>query len=596
MTSIPERITADRARLAAELKALRERAFPTGSAAAQALGWSQPKMSKIENGRVPPSADDLDRLLDAYGATKRERSRITSLASRLHSTVETNRTIMRRGAAQKQTRIAEVEKSAAELRYYAPSVLPGLLQTEGYMRTMFSLDLSGDELEAAVDARLGRQRVLDAADKRLTFLIGEQALRWRFAAAPIMAEQIRHIMEVAERPEVEIGVLPITAAVRDVPLHGFEMFDERLVTIGLEHAVVTVTDPADVAVYTRMFAALSDAARTGADAQRLLATALSAVGGRRSGRSATYPVARLEVFPSKENTPGVPADDGVGSAPTPRPRREAAMIKRSAPVVPAGVDLTRPSVARMYDYFLGGSDNFPVDREAAERVIAQVPSAVPALRANRACMERMVRYLADHGVDQFIDLGTGLPTRGSVHGIAQQVTPAARVVYVDNDRSVLAHARAMLGREEGVTVLKGDVRRPAEIIDTVRSRRLIDFSRPVAVLFIAILHFITDDQDAEAIVGTFRDATPPGSYVAITTATTEDTDPDERAAIEDVYSSATAPAHFRTREQIEQFFIGYELVAPGLVRVPDWRPETPSASEQEQVGRNWFYAAVGRKR
>lgn len=595
MTSIPERITADRARLAAELKVLRERAFPTGSAAAQALGWSQPKMSKIENGRVPPSADDLDRLLDAYGATKKERSRITGLASRLHSTVETNRTIMRRGAAQKQTRIAEVETSAAELRYYEPSVLPGLLQTEGYMRTMFALDLSGDDLEAAVDARLGRQRVLDAADKRLVFLIGEQSLRWRFATAPIMAEQIRHIMDVAERAEVEIGVLPITAAVRDVPLHGFEMFDERLVTIGLEHAVVTVTDPADIAVYTRMFAGLSDVARTGADAQRLLTTALSAVGGRRSGRSATNPAGKLEVFSSKENTSEVPADDDVGTAPTPRPRRHS-MTTRSAPVVPAGVDLTRPSVARMYDFFLGGSDNFPVDREAAERVIAQVPSAVPALRANRACMERMVGYIAGQGVDQFIDLGTGLPTRGSVHAVAQQVNPAARVVYVDNDRSVLAHARAMLGREEGVTVLKGDVRRPAEILDTVRSRRLIDFSRPVAVLLIALLHFITDDQDAEAIVGAFRDATPPGSYVAITTATTEDTDPAERAAIEDIYNSATAPANFRTRDQIERLFTGYDLIDPGLVRVPDWRPDPTSVSDQEQIGRNWFYAAVGRKR
>lgn len=271
------------------------------------------------------------------------------------------------------------------------------------------------------------------------------------------------------------------------------------------------------------------------------------------------------------------------------------MTTRSAPVVPVGFDLTRPSVARMYDYFIGGTDNFPVDREAAERVIAQVPSAVPALRANRACMERMVRFLARQGVDQFIDLGTGLPTRGSVHAIAQQVHPAARVVYVDNDRSVLAHARAMLGREAGVTILKGDVRRPAEILDAVRSRRLIDFSRPVAVLFIALLHFIADDHDAESIVGAFRDATSPGSYVAITTATTADTDPAERAAIEDIYSSTTAPANFRTREQVERLFTGYELVAPGLVRVPDWRPETPLATEHQQTGRNWFYAAVGRK-
>lgn len=594
MTSIPERITADRARLAAELKALRERAFPTGSAAAQALGWSQPKMSKIENGRVLPSADDLDRLLDAYNATEQERSRISGLAGRLHSTIETNRTILRRGAAQKQTRIAEVETSAGELRYYAPSVIPGLLQTEQYMRAMFSLDLTGSELEAAVEARLGRQRILDDEDKRLTFLIGEQALRWRFATAHTMAEQIRYIMDLAQRPDVDIGVLPITAAVRDVPLHGFEMFDERLVSVGLEHAVVTVTDPGDVAIYTRMFTRLADAARTGADAQRLLATALTALPGRRRGQVASNPPPKLAVFPSKENTPEVSAADQVGEAATPRPRREA-MTTPSAPAVSAAVDLTRPSVARMYDYYLGGTDNFPIDREAADRVIARVPSVVPALRANRACMERMVRYLAAQGVDQFIDLGTGLPTRGSVHSVAQQVNSAARVVYVDNDRSVLAHARAMLGRDRGVTVLKGDIRRPAAILNAARSRQLIDFSRPVAVLFIAILHFITDDEHAEAIVGAFRDATPPGSYLAITTATTEGTDPAERAAIEKIYRDTTAPANFRNREQIEQLFAGYEIVDPGLVRVPDWRPDESPASEQEQIGRNWFYAAVGYK-
>ena len=594
MTSIPERITADRGRLATELKALRERAFPTGSAAAHAMGWSQPKMSKSENGRVLPSADDLDRLLDTYRATEQQRSRILDLAARLHSTVETNRTILRRGAAQKQTRIAEVEASAGDLRFYAPSVIPGLLQTEQYMRAMFSLDLSGDELDAAVDARLSRQRILDDDDKRLTFLISEQALRWRFTTVPTMADQIRHIMDLAHRPDVAIGILPITAAVRDVPLHGFEMFDERLVTIGLEHAVVTVTDPGDVTVYTRMFTRLADAARTGEDGQRLLATALAALPGRRGGHAAPNTPQTVEVFPSKENTPGVSAADQVGAAATPRPRREA-MTTRPASAVPAAVDLTRPSVARMNDYYLGGTDTFPVDREAADRVIARVPSAAPALRANRACMERMVRFLAAQGVDQFIDLGTGLPTRGSVHSIAQQVNPAARVLYVDNDRSVLAHARAILGRDPGVTILKGDIRRPAEILDAARSRRLIDLTRPVAVLFIAILHFITDNEDAEVIVRAFRDATPPGSYLAVTAATTEDTDPAERAAIEDIYRDATAPANFRGREQIERLFAGYELVAPGLVRVPDWRPDGKPATGQEQVGRDWFYAAVGYK-
>ncbi len=270
MSSIPERYTTDRSALAAALKQLRETRFATGSDAARALGWSQPKMSKIENGRVLPSVDDVEQLLDLCNAPAAHRGEVLDLASRLHSTIESNRTILRRGAARKQSQIAQIESDATVLRYFSPSVIPGLLQTAEYMRRMFSLELTGDDLASAVRARTERQQALYGSAKRFTFLITENALRWRFAPDEVMAAQLGHIATLSTLNNVTVGVITLSSTVADVPLHGFEIFDDRLVTIGLEHATVTVTEPRDIAIYTRMHDALASAAVYGEDARATL--------------------------------------------------------------------------------------------------------------------------------------------------------------------------------------------------------------------------------------------------------------------------------------------------------------------------------------
>ena len=258
---------------------------------------------------------------------------------------------------------------------------------------------------------------------------------------------------------------------------------------------------------------------------------------------------------------------------------------------PPGVDVTVASPARVYDYFLGGKDNFAVDRRVGDEVIARIPEARPALRANRRFLQRAVRYMAEQGIDQFIDLGTGIPTAGPVHEIARRVHPRARVVYVDNDPIVFAHNQALL-RTDDVIAIKHDIREPDSILDDPRLRDLIDLDRPVGVLFVAVLHFITDAEDPYGIVARFREAMARGSHLAVSHDTSEGRDPAVVAAVEEVYE-ATAPIIFRGRAAIGRFFDGFELVEPGLVHPPEWRPDSPS--EVETAGREWLYAGVARK-
>ena len=246
---------------------------------------------------------------------------------------------------------------------------------------------------------------------------------------------------------------------------------------------------------------------------------------------------------------------------------------------PRGIDTETPSVARMYDYYLGGKDHFSSDRAAADKVIAALPD-VPALaQANRAFLQRTVHYLASEcGIDQFIDMGAGLPTAGNVHQVAQEINPRARVVYVDNDPIVLAHARALMEQEsERVIVEEADLREPHQVLSNPRVRNLIDFSRPVAVLFVATLHFVSDDEDPAGIVSTFRDAMAPGSYLVLShvargTAdrTTADTTADA------AYGRATANIVFRDEDQVRKLFEGFQLTAPGLIDVAEWHPDGES--------------------
>jgi hypothetical protein len=248
---------------------------------------------------------------------------------------------------------------------------------------------------------------------------------------------------------------------------------------------------------------------------------------------------------------------------------------------PPGVDITKPSVARVYDCYLGGKDNFAVDREVVERTKQVFPPDWDAARGgldNRAFLRRVVRHLVvDAGIRQFVDFGSGLPTLGNVHEIAQDIAPQARVVYVDNDPIVLVHARALLGNTETTQVITADLRHPGEILDNPKVRDFIDFSRPIGLLLFAILHHINDDEDPVGIVERLRAVMTPGSYLAIShfcdpgAAYPEDA---ARAGMcEKIFNEKLGTGRWRTREEIRAFFGELALVEPGLVPLPEWRPD-----------------------
>ena len=240
--------------------------------------------------------------------------------------------------------------------------------------------------------------------------------------------------------------------------------------------------------------------------------------------------------------------------------------------VPAGIDPKVPSPARMYDYYLGGKDNFAADRAAAEKALAVVPNGRQIAQANRHFLAHAVVLMANHGIRQFIDLGTGIPTSPAVHELASMIQPGAHVLYVDNDPTVTVHNQALLAKSAGVRAIHGDIRAPYGIFTSPALEEFIDFDQPVGVLFVAVLHFLTDDDEPETLVKTFRSYMAPGSYLALSHITSDGTDPKVAAAIQDAYARASAPAIFRTRAQIAGFFTGLEMEPPGLVDVTEWFP------------------------
>lgn len=253
-------------------------------------------------------------------------------------------------------------------------------------------------------------------------------------------------------------------------------------------------------------------------------------------------------------------------------------------------DFRVASPARMYDYFLGGKDNFPADREAAEKVIAACPDTRALARANRRFLTRVVWYLAEHGIRQYVDLGSGLPTSPNVHEVASQVMPGARVVYVDNDPVTTGHIRAICGGDPGVGVVEHDMRFPVEILADKRLTDLIDLSEPVAFLCVAVLQFVRDQDRPGKIIGTLRKHMTTGSYIVITHPVTDGIDRAVISEIEDAYQGATASVTPRASADIRSFFTGLELVEPGLVDASRWRPDT-----RERAARMRFLAGVGRK-
>jgi hypothetical protein len=259
---------------------------------------------------------------------------------------------------------------------------------------------------------------------------------------------------------------------------------------------------------------------------------------------------------------------------------------------PDGIDTATPNVARIYDYLLGGKDNFAIDRTAAKQLIAAIPDAAEIARDNRSFLGRVVRYLAARGgIRQFLDLGSGLPTQANVHELAQGVAPEARVVYVDNDPMVVSHARALLASGGQVGVAFGDLRDPASVLHHPVVLDLLDLTRPMAVLCTSTLHFIGDEAEPHKIIAEYRDLTP-GSYLAVSHGTLEEDAAGEVDKAVGVYRQASSQLHIRRLPEVLRFFDGLELVEPGLTWITEWRPEPGTAPTGR---RHSMRGGVGRK-
>jgi S-adenosyl methyltransferase len=247
--------------------------------------------------------------------------------------------------------------------------------------------------------------------------------------------------------------------------------------------------------------------------------------------------------------------------------------------VPSGVDTKRANPARVYDYWLGGTHNFLADQDAGRAVIAADPNMRDMARANRAFLGRAVRFLATQGIRQYLDIGSGIPTQGNVHEIAQQAAPGSRVAYVDIDPVAVAHSRVILAGTDNAGIFEADLREPETILAHSVTRSLIDFDEPAGLLLSAVLHFIGDDEDPWRLTRRLRDALAPGSYLVISHGT-------ERAAVAQaagqVYNrTVSTQIHLRSPAEVRRFFDGFELVEPGVVFIPGWRPDSPADAESD---------------
>jgi S-adenosyl methyltransferase len=240
--------------------------------------------------------------------------------------------------------------------------------------------------------------------------------------------------------------------------------------------------------------------------------------------------------------------------------------------IPPEIDIRKPSAARVYDAILGGKDNFPWDRAVAAAVIAAFPQAASSAALNRQVLERAVRYLHSRGIDQFLDLGSGLPTARNTHEIARELNPAALVAYVDNDPIVLTHGRAQLVDDAATTVVMADVRHPDTILNSPAITSFLDFSRPIGLLLNGVIHHLSDDEDPHGVVTKLTSALAAGSYLQLTHFSTA---APAAAALERVLMRSVGSGRMRSREEITAFFDGLELVNPGVVFLPEWRPDRP---------------------
>ncbi|MEV0411755.1 SAM-dependent methyltransferase [Streptomyces sp. NPDC050448] len=268
---------------------------------------------------------------------------------------------------------------------------------------------------------------------------------------------------------------------------------------------------------------------------------------------------------------------------------------------PPGIDISVPSVSRIYDFYLGGSHNFEVDRQAARRAMEFLPGLPKIMQANRAFMRRAVRYAVAQGVTQFLDIGSGIPTFGNVHEIARAASPEARVVYVDHDPVAVAHSRAVLAGDDRTGIVAADLRKPKDVLAAPEVAQLLDLERPVALLLVAVLHFLEDADDPYAAVAELRDALAPGSLLVLTHASYEGIPLSQEVAggMVGVYRDIRNPLVMRNGEQITRFFDGFELVDPGVVSMPLWQPEGTEDPEDSEASEDPYafsgFGGVGRK-
>ncbi|MFE1963329.1 SAM-dependent methyltransferase [Streptomyces sp. NPDC059479] len=262
---------------------------------------------------------------------------------------------------------------------------------------------------------------------------------------------------------------------------------------------------------------------------------------------------------------------------------------------PRGIDISMPSVSRIYDYYLGGSHNFEVDREAARKAMEFMPGLPKIMKANRAFMRRAVEFALNEGISQFLDIGSGIPTFGNVHEVAQTANPEARVLYVDHDPVAVAHSRAVLDGNHNAAIVSADLRKPGQILTSPEALQLLDLDRPVALLLVAVLHFLEDEDDPYGAVAELRDALAPGSLLVLTHASYDrlPLTPEQADGAVGVYRNIRNPLVMRSRAETARFFDGFELVEPGLVFMPEWRPDCPDAQEDPYAYSG--IAGVGRK-
>lgn len=261
--------------------------------------------------------------------------------------------------------------------------------------------------------------------------------------------------------------------------------------------------------------------------------------------------------------------------------------------MPGEFDVDTPTAARIYDYALGGAHNFAADRAAADALTAILPEAPLVARSNRGFLQRAVRYCCEQGIRQFLDLGSGIPTVGNVHEIAQQFNPECRVVYVDNEAVAVRHTQNILAGVPNAAIVQADMRDVRAVLSAPETLRLLDFTRPIAVMMVAVLHYVSFEDDASAIVDAYTSAVVPGSSLVVSH-TTEDPRPEIAAAIRAVFDATATPVTHRTREQIAALFHGQDLVDPGVVWTPQWRPNDDADPLHNTPELSATFAAVGR--